>query len=158
RYFGWSSYLCCISFNMHRSYHITSKINLEKMAKTKKNTTTKKINKQKTDKPIVTYGTKIMFLIGTIFLMSALALFLSFISYLYTGYYDQNVVNELSNREIETQNWLGKLGAFLADVFVFRGFGVASFLFVKIATVIAIWFGFRFSAARIRKIIFWDLF
>ena len=143
---------------MHRSYHISSKINLEKMAKTKKNTTTKKIDKQKTDKPKITNGTKIMFLIGTIFLMTALALFLSFISYFYTGDYDQNVVNELSNREIETQNWLGKLGAFLADVFVFRGFGVASFLFVKIAAVIAIWFGFRFSAARMRKIIFWDLF
>src|SRR5690606_36737279 len=98
---------------MHRSYHISSKINLEKMAKTKKNTTTKKIDKQKTDKPKITNGTKIMFLIRTIFSMTALVLFLSFISYFYTGDYDQNVVNELSNRELETQNFLGKLGAFL---------------------------------------------
>src|SRR5690606_7698699 len=65
---------------------------------------------------------------------------------------------ELGDREIAPQNWVGKLGAWLAHKFIFEGFGIASFLFIKIFGTVALWFGIRFSASKMRRMIFWDLF
>ena len=136
--------------------------------KTKKNTTPKSkpttgksaSSKAKTvvEKPKITNGRRIMFLIATIFLFTTIALILSFVSYFYTGEYDQDVATMISDRSMETQNWLGKFGAYLADAFLFKGFGVPSFLFAKITLVIAMWFVYSFSGAKLRKSIFWDLF
>lgn len=130
---------------------------------TKKNTTTNKSKKSTTkkqvdQKPKITNGRRIMFLFATIFLFTSIALLLSFISYFYTGSYDQDVAHLLNDRGQETQNWLGKFGAYLADTFIFRGFGVASFLFAKITLIITMWFVYSFSSAKLRKTIFWDLF
>lgn len=127
----------------------------------KKKQNTKQIpNKQPQPKAkqIATNGARISFIFGTLFLMFSVILLCSFISYFTTGNYDQSVVNELSNREIEPENWVGKLGAWLSHKFIFEGFGVASFLFIKIFGETALWFGIRFSAAKLRRMIFWDLF
>lgn len=129
--------------------------------KTKKNTTQSKATTKsntKSEKPKITNGRRILFLLATICLFTSIALLLSFVSYFYTGEYDQDVALRLANRELETQNWLGKFGAYLAETLLFRGFGIASFLFAKIFLVLAMWFVNRFSGAKLRKSIFWDLF
>ena len=54
----------------------------------------------------------------------SLALLLSFISFFITGNNDQNIVNEIANRSVKAENWLGKFGAYLADFFLYKGFGV----------------------------------
>lgn len=90
--------------------------------------------------------------------MFTIVLLCSFVSYFTTGAYDQSLVNELGDREIAPQNWVGKLGAWLAHKFIFEGFGIASFLFIKIFGTVALWFGIRFSASKMRRMIFWDLF
>lgn len=130
----------------------------EYIKKTTDKSKTSTAKKAKEEPPKITNGQRIMFLIGTIFLLTSIALLLSFVSYFYTGEFDQNIVDQLSDRTLETKNWLGKLGAYLAQTFIFNGFGIASFLFVKISFVIALWFGFRFSGAKLRKSIFWDVF
>lgn len=117
-------------------------------------------NKQPQTKPkaTATNGSRITFIFGTLFLMFTIVLLCSFVSYFTTGAYDQSLVNELGDREIATQNWVGKLGAWLAHKFIFEGFGIASFLFIKIFGTVALWFGIRFSASKMRRMIFWDLF
>src|SRR5690606_6648295 len=45
-----------------------------------------------------------------------------------------------------------------AHKFIFEGFGIASFLFIKVFGEIALWFGIQFNAAKLRRMIFWDLF
>ena len=35
---------------------------------------------------------------------------------------------------------------------------IDSFLFIKIFGTVALWFGIRFSASKMRRMIFWDLF
>ncbi len=124
---------------------------------TKKKTDTKN-TKQAQPKETATNGARIRFIFGTLFLMFTLILLCSFLSYFTTGSYDQSMVNQLNNRDLEPQNWVGKLGAWLAHTFIFEGFGVASFLFVKIFGEIALWFGIRFNAASLRRMLFWDLF
>nr|WP_091525835.1 DNA translocase FtsK [Paenimyroides ummariense] len=109
-------------------------------------------------KQTATNGARISFIFGTLFLMFTVILLCSFVSYFTTGSYDQSVVAELNNREIEPENWVGKLGAWLAHKFIFEGFGIASFLFIKVFGEIALWFGIQFNAAKLRRMIFWDLF
>lgn len=120
---------------------------------TKQNTVKEKSSTKKT-----TNGNRIIFLIATFFLFTAIALLLSFISYFTTGNYDQNVVDLLSDQTIQAENWLGKLGAFFADFFIYDGFGIASFLFVKIAFTLSAYFVFKFPSSKLRALLFWDLF
>lgn len=126
----------------------------------KKQNTKQANNKQMPPKPkqTATNGARISFIFGTLFLMFSVILLCSFISYFTTGNYDQSLVAELDNREIEPENWVGKLGAWLAHKFIFEGFGIASFLFIKVFGEIALWFGIQFNAAKLRRMIFWDLF
>lgn len=106
----------------------------------------------------VTNGKRIMFIMATLLLFFGFILLFSFISYFTTGNYDQSVVELLNDREAVVDNWVGKLGAYLANFFIFEGFGIASFLFVKIVFTLALYFAFTFSAVKLRKMIFWDLF
>lgn len=128
----------------------------------KKQSNNKQTNNQKATQPktkqTATNGARINFIFGTLFLMFSIILLCSFISYFTTGSYDQSMIHEMGNREMEPRNWVGKLGAWLAHKFIFDGFGIASFIFVKITAEIALWFGIRFRASRLRNMIFWDLF
>lgn len=72
-------------------------------------------------------------IIGSFFLLISLLLFVSFTSYLFTWDEDQDKVLQAGNQlfwgtETEVSNLMGTLGAFIAHFFIFRGFGVASFL------------------------------
>ena len=70
-------------------------------------------------------------LFGSLLVLFAIALLVAFISYFMYGTQDQSAVSALSDRNEKAGNWLGKFGALLADFFIHRGFGAASFLFVK---------------------------
>ena len=128
------------------------------MANNNKKNTKQNTAKSKTETKKATNGNRIIFLIATIFLFTGIALLLSFISYFTTGNYDQSVVDLIGDSNIKADNWLGKLGAFLADFFINDGFGIASFLFVKISLSISAYFVFKFPASKLRGIIFWDFF
>ena len=128
------------------------------MANNNKKNTKQNTAKSKTETKKATNGNRIIFLIATIFLFTGIALLLSFISYFTTGNYDQSVVDLIGDSNIKADNWLGKLGAFLADFFINDGFGIASFLFVKISLSISAYFVFKFPASKLRGIIFFFFF
>ena len=62
------------------------------------------------------------FVLGCLLVLIAIALLISFISYYVTGEYDQSQIDSLLERNEKTQNWLGKVGAYLADFFIYKGF------------------------------------
>jgi S-DNA-T family DNA segregation ATPase FtsK/SpoIIIE len=70
--------------------------------------------------------------LGSLLILFSVALLVAFISFYIHGQADQSAVNHLSNRAITVENGLGKVGAFLANILVYQGFGVASFLFVRL--------------------------
>jgi S-DNA-T family DNA segregation ATPase FtsK/SpoIIIE len=53
---------------------------------------------------------------------------------------------------------LGKFGAYLADLFVYRGFGVASFLFVKLFFISGAFLILDLPIRKLKNTWFWDLF
>ncbi len=70
-------------------------------------------------------------LFGMLCLFLSFYLSIAFISYLFTWEHDQDIVFrfswEMFFSDVVVDNWLGRLGAFLADAFIYWGFGVASF-------------------------------
>lgn len=98
------------------------------------------------------------FVFGVFLILVAVVLLLSFISYYISGSNDQSQVSELANRTVEVENWLGKAGAWLADLFLYKGFGIASFFIVKIIAVVGAYLIVDLPLSKLKKTIFWDLF
>ena len=98
------------------------------------------------------------FVLGILLIFFSLALLLSFISFFITGNNDQNIVNEIANRSVKAENWLGKFGAFLADFFLYKGFGVASFIFVRVLFLMGAYLVLDMALSKLKKSFFWDLY
>jgi S-DNA-T family DNA segregation ATPase FtsK/SpoIIIE len=98
------------------------------------------------------------FVLGILLIFFSLALLLSFISFFITGNNDQNIVNEIANRSVKTENWLGKFGAFLADFFLYKGFGVASFIFVRVLFLMGAYLVLDMALSKLKKSFFWDFY
>lgn len=98
------------------------------------------------------------FVVGILFILFSLALLLSFISYFITGNADQSEVNQFTIRTAKADNWLGKVGAYLADFFMYKGFGVASFIFIRIIFLSGAYLVLDLSVSKLKKSFFWDLY
>ena len=67
--------------------------------------------------------------IGSLLILLSIALFLSIISYFFTGENDQSALGDFFERSTKTENWLSKVGAWISHFLVFKGFGVSSIIF-----------------------------
>ena len=129
------------------------------MAKTTKTATSEKTIDSKSVKntPLkITKQHKI--LLGSLLVLFSVALLLAFISFYIYGQVDQSAVNHLTDRTEVVQNWLGKFGAYLADLIVYQGFGIASFLFVRLFFLTGIFMVLDLPLRKLKSIWFWDLF
>lgn len=97
-------------------------------------------------------------LLGALLVLFSIAMLLSFISFFIHGRADQSVITEFTARDAAAQNWLGKAGAFIADAFIYRGFGAASFLFVKLFFLSGAFLALDIPLGRLKSMWFWDVF
>ena len=104
----------------------------------------------------ITRQHKVVF--GCLLVLFAISLLLAFISFYIYGQYDQSAISELNDRSVTVQNWLGKFGAFLANIFVYKGFGVGAFLFVRLFFLTGAYLVLDLSVKKLKNIWFWDLF
>ncbi len=129
------------------------------MAKTTKpGTPDKKTNSNTVEKKSWTFSRQHKIVLGSLLVLFSIALLLAFISFYIYGQADQSAVNQLSDRSESVQNWLGKFGAYLADVIVYKGFGLASFIFVRLFFLTGVYLALDISLKKIKRIWFWDLF
>jgi S-DNA-T family DNA segregation ATPase FtsK/SpoIIIE len=96
--------------------------------------------------------------LGSLLVLFSVALLLAFISFYIYGQTDQSAVAAVTDRTETVQNWLGKFGAFLADLIVYKGFGVASFIFVRLFFLTGLFMVLELSLKKLKNIWFWDLF
>jgi S-DNA-T family DNA segregation ATPase FtsK/SpoIIIE len=80
---------------------------------------------------------------GAISLLSAIFLFIAFTSYLFTWQEDQDIVHQFGVRifattDVRVTNLLGVLGAYIAHLLIYRGFGLASYLICTFFFVLGI--------------------
>jgi DNA segregation ATPase FtsK/SpoIIIE, S-DNA-T family len=87
-------------------------------------------------------------LLGLFFLFLSFYLFIAFFSYIFTWKYDHSIVFQFSWEvfldDVPVDNWLGRLGAFLADGIIYWGFGISSFGFVYLL--------YKYGLALIRRV------
>jgi S-DNA-T family DNA segregation ATPase FtsK/SpoIIIE len=100
------------------------------------------------------------FVLGCLLVLFSIALLVAFISFYVNGQWqtDQSAVSQIGDRSEVVQNWLGKFGAFLADLIVYRGFGLASFVLVRLFFLTGLFLALEMSTKRLKSIWFWDLF
>lgn len=84
--------------------------------------------------------------LGIFLMMSAVFLFLAFLSYLFSGQADQSLVVDssagpLTTKASEVENWLGYSGALLSQYFIFRWFGIGALFIPPFLFIL----GFRLS-------------
>ncbi|WP_086594171.1 FtsK/SpoIIIE family DNA translocase [Hymenobacter crusticola] len=75
--------------------------------------------------------------LGFFFLLGSIYLTIAFVSFVFTGHSDQSVVEGVSSTQVkeagqESGNWLGLVGAILAQVLIYKGFGVAAFAVIPV--------------------------
>ncbi|AUC76167.1 DNA translocase FtsK [Olleya sp. Bg11-27] len=125
------------------------------MAKAKKQTKPKK--KVSIKKPDFKLSSQQKLVLGSFLVILGLLFFIAFLSYLFTGKTDQSVLSEFASRDVETKNWLSKLGAWISHLFVQRGFGIAAFIISGLTFLSGVYVLTDLSKAKLRKHWFWGL-
>ncbi|MBL0736793.1 DNA translocase FtsK [Flavobacterium sp. GN10] len=130
------------------------------MAKNKKETVDKKNDKQEGNKKSFKMSKQQKFVLGCLLVLFSIALLVAFISFYVNGQWqnDQSVVNQLGDRTEVVENWLGKFGAFLADLIIYKGFGLASFIFVRLFFLTGMFLALELSTQKLKNTWFWDIF
>ncbi|MBJ6109493.1 DNA translocase FtsK 4TM domain-containing protein [Hymenobacter sp. BT523] len=101
--------------------------------------------------------------VGFGLLLASLYLTIAFTSFLFTGHADQSVVASLSTVPVkeagqESGNWLGLLGAWAAQLFIYKLFGVAAFALVPIVFFLGAKIVFRTAKVSVSYVLALGLF
>ncbi len=128
------------------------------MAKKKKKTTVKKVKTSRFQ------GTKMFFknrqaqtVFGFFLVLFSIFLLAAFISFLFSWKADQSELSEFANRSSSVKNLLGKIGHTLSNLFIYKGFGVATFIIPILLFMSGMYILFQVSLKKMRKAWFWGL-
>lgn len=125
---------------------------------TKKNSTKKTSKSPLLKKLSFKLSNQQRLIFGSFFIILSLLLFLSFLSYFITGNADQSALTEFASREVHTKNWASKIGAWLGDFFIHKGFGISSFIFAGLLFATGIYLLTGANKTRLKRHWFWGLY
>ncbi len=94
----------------------------------------------KWDKTLTLYrNERVQKLIGLLLILAGIYLFIALLSYVFTWDKDQDKVlgpvSELFAIDTKVVNWLGKFGALVSHLFMYKWFGVSSFILVPVLVI-----------------------
>ena len=92
---------------------------------------------------------------GSFLILLSILLFLSIISYFFSGEIDQSTLTEFDDRSVSTSNWLSKLGSWISHLLVYRGFGVMSLYFSILTAITGISILANLSKKKLINYWFW---
>ena len=91
-------------------------------------------------------------IVGLSLLLFSVYTAIAFTSFAFTWEHDHNkVTGDLFSADIVVENWLGKFGALLSDVFVYRWFGIASYVFSFLALITGLRITFNLDLLNLKK-------
>ncbi|WP_282013785.1 FtsK/SpoIIIE family DNA translocase [Marinifilum flexuosum] len=109
---------------------------------------TKKKSKPKSRRKIFTKPNflndeRARFILGVTLSLFTIYTCLAFVSFFFTGGADQSKLDIkwlelITDSEIRVENWTGKTGAYLSNLFINKGFGIASFSFLYVMVVLSL--------------------
>ncbi|MFT0715484.1 DNA translocase FtsK [Flagellimonas lutimaris] len=119
-------------------------------SKSKKTTTAKKKVSFKPSKQ-----NKIIF--GSLLIVLSIALFFSFMSFYFTWQEDQSMLSQFADRNAQASNLLNKFGANVSHFFMYKGFGLASFVFPFLLAVTGLYLFLGLNGKRLISKWIWGL-
>ncbi|WP_203256872.1 DNA translocase FtsK [Hyunsoonleella ulvae] len=122
-----------------------------------KRTKTKKPTKPKLKKPSFKLSSQQKLVFGSFLVIFGIILCVSFISFFFTGKADQSALSEFASRDTEAKNWLSKIGAWLSDFFIHRGFGIAAFILSGLVFLSGIYVLMDIKKRKLRTHWFWGI-
>ena len=118
----------------------------------------KKTTKTKKENPNSFFKNKQTHLgFGVFFVLFSFWLFGAFYSFFSHWSQDQSQLADFTDRTIQTKNSLSKIGASISDFFIYKGFGVSSFILPLLIFLSGIYLIIDIPLKKIRKIAFWSL-
>ncbi|MCL5128119.1 DNA translocase FtsK [Algibacter sp. L4_22] len=125
------------------------------MAKSK--TKPKKAPRKKAELPSFKISSQQKLVLGSFLIIFGFVLAIAFVSFFFTGEADQSTLSHFADREIETENWLSKSGAWLSDFFIQRGFGLPSFIFAGLLCLSGMYVLMNINKEKLRRHWFWGV-
>ena len=126
---------------------------------TKKKTTTKAAPKTKTKrafkKPSLKLTSQQKLIFGSFLIILGALLFISFLSFVFTGKEDQSVLHNFPERSNEYKNWASQLGAWVSEFFITKGFGLPSFIFAGLLFLSGVYVTLNLNKIKLRKHWIW---
>ncbi|WP_396166849.1 DNA translocase FtsK 4TM domain-containing protein [Flavobacterium sp.] len=123
--------------------------------------TTKKVN-SKSDLPEEKLPWQIKrqykVIIGFLLILLSIGLFVAFLSSFKYGNEDMSNYSQSPSLKTESGNWAGWIGFQLSHFFIHNGFGIASFIFVKIFFLTGLYLVMDLRLKKLKNIWFWDLY
>ncbi|WP_027125057.1 FtsK/SpoIIIE family DNA translocase [Gelidibacter mesophilus] len=92
---------------------------------------------------------------GSLLVILGILLFIAFLSFFFTGKADQSTLTEIGNREVVAENWLNKLGAWVSNFFIMKGFGVSSFILAGLIFLSGIYVTLNINKSKLRSHWIW---
>ncbi|WP_417876286.1 DNA translocase FtsK 4TM domain-containing protein [Winogradskyella sediminis] len=126
---------------------------------TKKKTTTKASSKTKTKKGLKTPSLKLTnqqkLIFGSFLIILGVLLFISFLSFVFTGKEDQSALHNFPERSNEYKNWASQLGAWVSELFITKGFGLPSFIFAGLLFLSGVYVSLNLKKSKLRTHWIW---
>lgn len=94
-------------------------------------------------------------ILGSLLIILGVLLFISFVSFLFTGKEDQSILAEFPSRQVEAQNWASQFGAKLSEWFITKGFGIPSFIFSGLLFLSGVYVTLNLNLVKLRKHWIW---
>jgi S-DNA-T family DNA segregation ATPase FtsK/SpoIIIE len=93
-------------------------------------------------------------IIGVFFILFAIFLSVAFISFFFSWQEDQSIINQFTDKNSISKNWLGKIGATLSHYAIYEGFGIGAFLVPYLLCISGLFWMFRTRLSKV--IISWN--
>ena len=109
----------------------------------KKKTTKKSKAKKRFSGPKFLNDDRVKFIFGITLSLFTIYIGLAFVSFFFTGGADQSKLDLkwlelITDSKVRVENWTGKTGAYISNLFINKGFGIASFSFLYLLVVLSL--------------------
>ena len=95
--------------------------------------------------------------IGSFLILFSLFLFVAFISFFFHWQQDLSIINEFTNSNAKGENLLGKVGAILSNLFIYKGVGIGAFIIPYLLFISGLFWLFRTKLSKVISSYNWGL-
>ncbi len=124
------------------------------MAKKRK----KKTRTATKSKPLkFTLSKKRQIILGSLLILLSIAMIIAFVSFFISWQNDQSILTEFTNRNAHAENWMNKFGASVSHFFIYKGFGISSFIFAVLLFISGLYLFFNIDKKGLFNRWFWGI-